>query len=67
MLETERLLLLPWRAEDAEAFRPIATDPEVMRYITGGKPWSDEQIQELVSAGCSPGATVRGSKSATTA
>jgi RimJ/RimL family protein N-acetyltransferase len=48
MLETERLLLLPWRAEDGEAFRPIATDPEVMRYITGGKPWSDEQIQEFI-------------------
>jgi RimJ/RimL family protein N-acetyltransferase len=48
MLETERLLLLPWRAQDAEAFRPIATDPEVMRYITGGKPWSDEQIQEFI-------------------
>lgn len=48
MLETERLLLLPWRTEDAEAFRPIATDPEVMRYITGGKPWSDQQMQEFV-------------------
>jgi RimJ/RimL family protein N-acetyltransferase len=48
MLETERLLLLPWRGEDVEPFRPIATDPQVMRYITGGKPWSDEQIQEFI-------------------
>jgi RimJ/RimL family protein N-acetyltransferase len=51
MLETERLLL-PWRAEnraeDTAAFRPIATNPQVMRYITGGKPWSDEQIQEFI-------------------
>lgn len=29
-------------------FRPIATDPEVMRYINGGVPWSDEQIQSFV-------------------
>lgn len=48
MLETERLLLLPWRAEDSGAFRPIATDPRVMRYITGGKPFSDEQIEEFI-------------------
>lgn len=47
-LETERLLLRPWRTEDRDAFRPIATDPEVMRYINGGKPWSDEQIDEFI-------------------
>jgi ribosomal-protein-alanine N-acetyltransferase len=29
--------------------RPLATDVEVMRYITGGVPWSDEQIQEFVN------------------
>ncbi len=49
MLETERLLLLPWRTEDAGAFHPIATDPRVMRYITGGEPWSGEQIQEFIA------------------
>ena len=48
MLETKRLLLLPWRTQDAEAFRPIATDPQVMRYITGGKPWSGEQIEDFI-------------------
>ena len=47
-LETERLLLRPWRAPDRGAFRPIATDPEVMRYINGGKPWPDEQIDEFI-------------------
>ena len=48
LLETERLLLRPWRVDDRDAFRPIATDPEVMRYITGGKPWADEQIDDFV-------------------
>jgi len=49
MIETERLLLGPWEADDWLGFRPIATDPEVMRYITGGMPWTDEQIQSFVN------------------
>ena len=48
MLETERLLLDLWRPEDWIAFRPIATDPEVMRYITGGQPWSDKEIRAFI-------------------
>jgi ribosomal-protein-alanine N-acetyltransferase len=47
-VKTERLILEPWRSSDWEAFRPIATDVEVMRYITGGIPWTDEQIQNFV-------------------
>ncbi len=47
-MKTERLTLEPWRSSDWERFRPIATDPEVMRYITGGIPWTDEQIQNFV-------------------
>jgi ribosomal-protein-alanine N-acetyltransferase len=48
MLRTERLILAPWTSTDWQSFRPIATDPEVMRHITGGIPWSDEQIQNFV-------------------
>lgn len=47
-LETERLILDQWQGDDWEELRPIATDPEVMRYITGGIPWSDETIQSFV-------------------
>lgn len=47
-MKTERLILEPWSSTDWQEFRPIATDPEVMRYITGGIPWSDEQIQNFV-------------------
>jgi ribosomal-protein-alanine N-acetyltransferase len=47
-LETDRLLLEPWQAADWTSFRPIATDPEVMRFITGGVPWTDEQIMSFV-------------------
>jgi len=49
ILETERLVLTTWQPSDWIAFRPIATDVEVMRYITGGVPWTDERIQSFVS------------------
>ncbi len=48
VLETDRLVLSTWQASDWLEFRPIATDPEVMRYITGGVPWTDEQVQWFV-------------------
>lgn len=49
ILETDRLVLGTWRCSDWIALRPIATDVEVMRYITGGVPWSDERIQLFVN------------------
>lgn len=49
ILETDRLILSTWQASDWIAFRPIATDVDVMRYITGGVPWNDERIQEFVN------------------
>ena len=47
-LETERLVLGEWQSADWIEFRPITTDPEVMRYITGGVPWSEETIRSFV-------------------
>jgi [ribosomal protein S5]-alanine N-acetyltransferase len=47
-LETKRLRLLPWRHADFRAFRQIATDPDVMRYIGDGKPWDDDKIREFM-------------------
>jgi ribosomal-protein-alanine N-acetyltransferase len=49
LLATERLLLTPWRPEHWPDLEPLATDPEVMRYITGGVPWTAERIQEFVN------------------
>lgn len=48
VLRTERLILDVWRSSDWTAFRPIAEDAEVMRYITGGEPWSEQQIRGFV-------------------
>jgi RimJ/RimL family protein N-acetyltransferase len=47
-LETGRLRLAGWRVEDWVQLRPLATDPEVMRYIHDGKPFPDERTQEFV-------------------
>jgi RimJ/RimL family protein N-acetyltransferase len=48
ILETDRLVLDTWQISDWTALAPIATDVEVMRYISGGVPWTDEQIQSFV-------------------
>jgi RimJ/RimL family protein N-acetyltransferase len=48
ILETERLILDTWQNDDWSVLRPIATDVEVMRYITGGVAWSDERIRSFV-------------------
>jgi ribosomal-protein-alanine N-acetyltransferase len=47
-LESKRLLLLPWESADWTAFKPIATDPLVMKYISDGQVWPDEKIIESV-------------------
>ena len=33
MIETERLILRPWREADVAPFRAMSRDPEVMRYL----------------------------------
>jgi len=48
VLETGRLILDTWQGSDWTAFHPIATDVEVMRYITGGVPWTGEQTRSFV-------------------
>lgn len=47
MLETVRLRLEAWEPEDWLLFRPLATDPEMVRYISGGVPWTDEQTRRF--------------------
>jgi [ribosomal protein S5]-alanine N-acetyltransferase len=48
-LETERLRLCAWELTDVDEARPIFTDPDVMRYINGGVPRSDDHIRESIS------------------
>jgi RimJ/RimL family protein N-acetyltransferase len=46
-LETERLSIRPWNAEDDRAaFTALTYDPEVMRYVHGGQPYSEAEVDE---------------------
>lgn len=47
-MRTERLLFAPWTESDWLMLKPLATDPDVMRYISAGQIWPDDRIQEFV-------------------
>ena len=47
-LETERLTLKWLKPEDIDLFVDLDSDPEVMRYLTGGKPQSREHYEKRV-------------------
>lgn len=48
-LETERLLVRPWQVNDRDAFRAMAQDERVMRYINGGLALTEQQIDETLA------------------
>ena len=48
-LETERLLVRPWETADRDVFRAMATDPEVMKYVHGGEPYTEAEIDEFLA------------------
>lgn len=45
-LETARLRLRRWRDDDLDAYALICADPEVMRYLSGGRPLTRAQSRE---------------------
>jgi len=47
-LETERLLLRRFTADDVDDLVQLDSDPEVMHYITGGRPTSREEMETEV-------------------
>jgi RimJ/RimL family protein N-acetyltransferase len=47
-LDTERLVIRPWEDSDRPAFRAMATDPEVMRYVHGGEPYTEPEMDEFL-------------------
>lgn len=47
-LETDRLLLRPFTAADADDLIALDGDPEVMRYLNGGRPTSREEVETRV-------------------
>lgn len=49
LCETPRLFLRSWVPDDWKRFRPLATDPRVLKYIGAGKPLTDEQIKGRIA------------------
>ncbi len=48
-LETARLIIRPWRAEDRPAFAAIMSDAEVMRYLNHGRTFTETQVDEWLA------------------
>ena len=46
-LDTERLTIRPWEPRDRASFIRLASDPEVMRYVHGGTPYTEAEIAEF--------------------
>jgi ribosomal-protein-alanine N-acetyltransferase len=46
-LETERLLVRPWAPSDRADFTALTHDPAVMRYVHGGLPFSEQEVDEF--------------------
>src|SRR5215471_16491801 len=45
LIETERLTIRPWEPADRDAFRALATDPLVIRFMTmDGHIWSEQEV-----------------------
>lgn len=51
LLETERLFIRDWVPDDWKRYKPLATDPRVLRYIGRGEPSSDERIRAFITGG----------------
>ena len=47
-VETERLFLRRFTADDADPLIELDSDPAVMRYLTGGEPTPPEEIRERI-------------------
>jgi RimJ/RimL family protein N-acetyltransferase len=45
-LETPRLIIRPWRDDDRPAFKTLMSDPEVTKYVHGGKPFTEAEVDE---------------------
>jgi RimJ/RimL family protein N-acetyltransferase len=51
-LETARLRLLPWGEQHSELLVRLASNPDVMRFIGPGTPWSRAKAEQVAAAQC---------------
>jgi RimJ/RimL family protein N-acetyltransferase len=54
-IETERVYLREWVPDDWKRYKPLATDPRVLKYIGDGRPATDEQIRTRIDTWISSG------------
>lgn len=47
-METGRLQIRPWLESNRPALERMARDAEMMRYVTRGRAWSDEEVDEFL-------------------
>lgn len=47
-LETERLRLRPFTADDVDNLVELDSDPEVMRYLNGGRPTPRDEVESVI-------------------
>lgn len=45
---TERLIFREWMPTDVETFHSLCSDPDVMRFVGDGEPWSLERTEQFV-------------------
>lgn len=48
-LDTERLTIRPWQPADRPSFAAFTQDPEVMRYVHRGEPFTETEIDEFLA------------------
>ena len=48
-LQTERLVMRPMAGADVDELLTLDSDPEVMRYLTGGKPSTRSEVEAAVA------------------
>jgi RimJ/RimL family protein N-acetyltransferase len=48
-IETERLVMRPWREEDLDPYAELCADPEVMRYIGTGRTLDREEAWRQIA------------------
>jgi RimJ/RimL family protein N-acetyltransferase len=48
-LETERLIIRGWEPADRPAFAALTQDPEIMEFVHGGVPFTQEEIEAMLA------------------
>lgn len=49
IIETPRLRLREWTVDDCDDFMRLATDPEVVRFISEGRPYGRDEVEQFIA------------------